>query len=177
MQYKYVNNLDNLNDIQIGNHENTVLCAINEYTDRIRRPSGINRFSILSTLSKNNIKNSVLNHTSYFRDLPNYKFVISPEGNGIDCHRHYESLVAGSIPIMEDNPIIREKYEGCPILYTTDYSEITIDYLEDCYLKMLDEKYNFSRLFLSYYEESDVNLIKESGNYWMNMLTHNNWYQ
>ena len=99
----------------------------------------------------NNISNNLINNSTYYFKLPNYKFVISPEGNGIDCHRHYESLMAGCIPIIEkeNSEIIKNKYGNVPILYTTDYSEITEEYLENIYDEYLDKQFNFSKLYLS----------------------------
>ncbi len=58
---------------------------------------------------------------SYFNSLPHFKFVISPEGNGIDTHRTYEALIFGCIPIVEYDINIQKKYEGCPIIFTKDY--------------------------------------------------------
>jgi hypothetical protein len=108
--------------------------------------------------------------------LPKYKFVISPEGNGIDCHRHYEALIAGCIPIVESNEHIKEKYKGCPILYTQDYNEITEDYLKKKYEEMIDIKYDFSRLFLPFYKPEVKKIIKDCGNYWINHTTKTKWY-
>jgi hypothetical protein len=165
----------NKDSIQIGPHHTTVLLSIVTNTDQYRRCVGINRRVILDNLRKNNILN-VLDRSTYFEKLPTYKFVISPEGNGIDCHRHYEALFAGCIPIVEYNAIIEEKYKGCPILYTTDYSEITEEYLLQKYKEMIDETYDFSRLFLSYYDIAMQKTIKECGNFWMRKLTNKVWY-
>jgi hypothetical protein len=85
-------------------------------------------------------------------------------------------LFAGCIPIVEYNAIIEEKYNGCPILYTTDYSEITEEYLLQKYKEMIDETYDFSRLFLSYYDIAMQKTIKECGNFWMRKLTNKVWY-
>lgn len=178
MSWQYVHNFQKGEKIQFGSHSNLVLCAISWGTDQRRRPSGVNRRSILATLSANGIPNQMIHHTQYFDALPSYKFVISPEGNGIDCHRHYEALLAGCIPILERNPFIEEKYKGCPILWTTDYSEITPEYLEKVYLEMLDKTYEFSRLFLSSYDEETQRNIKESGNFWLKRIdaTRCTWY-
>jgi hypothetical protein len=131
---------------------------------------------ILFNVSRNGIVNRQVSGSQYFDELPSYKFVISPEGNGIDCHRHYEALMAGCIPIMEDNPLIREKYKGLPILYTKDYSEITPYYLEQKYREMLDQTYDFSKLFLSSYSLGQQDLIKANGNYWVKRLCSKTWY-
>ncbi len=83
----------------------------------------------VNNLHKNGITHRLIEHTQYFETLPSYKFIVSPEGNGIDCHRHYEALIAGCIPIIEYNTQTEEKYKNCPILYTKDYSEINEEFL------------------------------------------------
>jgi hypothetical protein len=178
MSWQYVLNHHKNEKIQQGEHNNTVLCAVTTTTDKRRRPFGKNRVGIVNTLSKNGIHNRLIDHEKYFDTLPSYKFVISPEGNGIDCHRHYEALIAGTIPIIERNPLMEEKYKGCPILWTDDYSEITTSYLEQKYDEMVSQEYDFSRLFLSYYDTETQKKIKESGNYWLNRIHYigRSWY-
>lgn len=156
---------------QFGNHTNTAMLSINTWTDSKRRPTGKNRQSIANTLLANGIQNTPCSPDMYYESLPSYKFVISPEGNGIDCHRHYEALLAGCIPIVERNPLVEEKYRGCPILFTDDYSEITPAYLDAKYEEMKTAVYDFSRLFLDYYSPETQAEIKRCGNYWMLRLT------
>lgn len=161
-----------LDEMFFGSHENLVLCAISPRTDKCRRQnSPVTRESILETLKNNNINNQTIDQVEYFKTLPTYKFVISPEGNGIDCHRHYESLLAGCIPIVEDNLFMRQKYNGLPILYTRDYSEITTEYLEKKYEEMIDKEYDFSRLFYSFYPENIQIIMKKCGYFWVKFHT------
>lgn len=183
MCYEYSKLVKNLNEseyisTQIGNHCNVINCSINSTTDqRKRSTNSINRSNILKTLEINNICNNLIDNSMYYFKLPNYKFVISPEGNGIDCHRHYESLMAGCIPIIEkeNSEIIENKYGNVPILYTTDYSEITEEYLENIYDEYLDKQFNFSKLYISNWSQKDIQLIKHRGNFWctkMNVFPH-----
>jgi len=167
----------NNNEYQpIGPHDKTVLCAIKPHTDSYRRQrTGRPRF--LQILASNGIHNQHLDPKSYYDALPRYKFVISPEGNGLDCHRHYEAFLAGCIPIMEENEKIRQKYEGCPILWTRDYSEITENYLLQKYKDMQDEVYNFERLFLDFYTPEQVQEIKTCGNFWIQKMVGFPWYR
>jgi hypothetical protein len=176
MQYSYMDNYHKGDRIQIGNHGKTVLCCISASTDSRRRPTGKNRQSIINTLINNNIHNVSLNASNYFDTLPEYKFVISPEGNGIDCHRHYEALIACCIPVIEYNPMTEEKYVGCPILYTNDYQEITEEYLLEKYNEMIDKRYDFSKLFLSYYNDETQQYIKHCGNFWTYTFTEKYFY-
>jgi len=176
MQYSYMDNYLKGDKIQIGHHNKTVLCCISTGTDSRRRSTGINRQSIMNNLINNNIHNEGLHSSDYFDILPDYKFVISPEGNGIDCHRHYEALIAGCIPVIEYNSMTEEKYAGCPVLYTHDYSEITEEYLLQQYDILIDETYDFSKLFLSYYNDDIKQYIKQCGNFWTCRFTNRPYY-
>lgn len=181
MSYGYSRLMKNINEqgyisTQIGNHDKLVNCSISAETDNRRRGNNlVNRKNIIKTLMINNIFNENIDNSIYYYNLPKYKFVISPEGNGIDCHRHYEALMAGCIPIVESNSLINEKYGDVPILYTTDYSEITKDYLENIYNEYLDKQFNFSKLFIDNWPEQERKLIKERGNFWcirLNRIPH-----
>jgi hypothetical protein len=177
MGYTFNNYLGTYEEAQLGSHSHTVLCAINTTTDSVRRGRNqVRRVNIAQTLERNGIGNMYIDAIQYFRALPQYKFVVSPEGNGIDCHRHYEALMAGCIPIIERNPGIEEKYRGCPILWTTDYSEISCDYLNGKYQEMIDKEYDFSRLFMRSYPEPLQDQIRANGNYWGMRLTGRPWY-
>lgn len=169
MSYLYNKFSDEEKDnFQIGKHNKLLLCAISDHTDQRRRgESKINRKIIIKNLENNKFENKKINPNYYFKNLSDYKFVISPEGNGIDCHRHYEALLSGCIPICEFNEKIKEKYKNLPILYTKDYSEITENYLESKYNEFLEKEYDFSRLFLSHYTKNEQNIIKKKCNYWL----------
>ena len=153
------------------------LCAINVGTDQRRRGAHpICRKTIVETLLNNGFQNTAIETDKYFEELPKYRFVISPEGNGIDCHRHYEALMAKCIPIVEDSALVRAKYGNAPILYTRDYSEITQDYLEQKYAEMLDQRWDFSNLFMASWSPEEQLLIQFRGNFWCEKLTGRPWY-
>jgi hypothetical protein len=143
--------------VHIGPHDKLLFCGISARTDSGRRPNAPNRASFLKTLASKGIWNKPYADTNYYySQLPKFKFVISPEGNGIDTHRTYEALVAGCIPIVEECPEMREKYGRCPILWTTDYSEISNGYLTAKYNEMIDRTYDFSPLFHDFYEGDEL---------------------
>jgi hypothetical protein len=174
---RFFGNGGTLADFQLGTHERTAMLAINPHTDARRRGDQPRcRAAYVQTLARNGFLNASFEHEDYFRQLPHYKFIISPEGNGIDCHRHYEALVAGCIPIVERHAGIAEKYAGCPVLWTDDYSEITEEYLQKKWDEMLDCEYDFSKLLLCAYSEADRAQIKANGNYWCTRLTDHPWY-
>ena len=98
-------------------------------------------------LKKNRIENVYLHHNDYFQQLPSYKFVISPEGNGIDCHRTWEALYVGSIPIVIKNNIYNN-WSDLPILQVSSYSDITQDLL-DTFIK---QTYSYKKLSIDYWK-------------------------
>ena len=100
-----------------------------------------------------------LSPDEYFKNLGKYKFVISPEGNGVDCYRHYETWISKGIPIIEYNPFIEKKYSTLPILWTRDYGEINDNYLNDKYNSFLNKEYDFRRLLRTQYKPEIQNLI------------------
>lgn len=57
-----------------------------------------------------------------------YSFTVSPHGNGLDCHRTWEDLVLGCIPIVKTSPI-DYLYDGLPVAIVKDWDEITRDKL------------------------------------------------
>lgn len=163
--------------LQIGMHQDLVLCALSPRTDGVRRLDPPNRESIIQTLKENGISNQHVDTQQYFEALPRHKFIISPEGNGIDCHRHYEALMAGSIPVVEYNSDLQHKYGDCPILYTNNsYQDITAEYLETMYHEMLDRTYDFSHLFLAFYDKATQDKIIAEGNFWCEKLAGRKWY-
>lgn len=64
-----------------------------------------------------------------WREKTRYAFVVSPHGHGLDCHRTWESLVLGNIPIVKRSSL-DPLYEGLPVAIVDDWREITASNLE-----------------------------------------------
>ena len=136
-----------------------VLCAFNATTDQERRghlPK--NRRSIAETLAALGAPNVSLSPAEYYAALPRHRFVVSPEGNGVDCHRTYEALLAGCVPILERNEVTQRKYAGLPVLYTDDYSDLAALTAD------VDLEYDFAPLLVSHYAQAAT--IRACGDYW-----------
>ncbi len=177
MGYKFIDfKYEPMMTFQIGPHNKLVLSAFDPTTDARRFHTDGCRSKIAERLAKQGIENQPIPHDIYIRSIPSYKFVISPEGNGIDCHRHYEALLAGCIPVVEDNLLIREKYKGCPMVFTKDYSDITPERLEQLYGEMIDQTFDFSKLLMVSHSEEIQLLIRANGNHWGRTLRCSDWY-
>lgn len=70
-----------------------------------------------------------LRRSELWREKTRYAFVVSPHGNGLDCHRTWESLVLGNIPIVKRSSLDR-LYEGLPVVIVDDWQEITAENLQ-----------------------------------------------
>jgi hypothetical protein len=77
-----------------------------------------------------------LNNTdydSYISSLSQHKFAISPEGNGIDCHRFWEALYLKTIPICKPNITVNYYAKYFPIVILNDWDDLDISKLDDIY--------------------------------------------
>ena len=55
-------------------------------------------------------------------------FTLSPRGGGLDCHRTWEALVLGSVPVVKSSPL-DPLYAGLPVLVVGDWTELTVERL------------------------------------------------
>jgi len=83
-------------------------------------------------------KESNISKTEFYNKISKSKYIISPEGTGIDCHRIYESIYLNSIPILENNAM-DSFYKDLPVMIVKDWGEITKEYLENNYDKYLNK--------------------------------------
>ena len=88
----------------------------------------------------------------YISNVYNHCFVISPQGNGIDCHRTWETLYMGSIPIVKRSHLT-EFFSALPILIVEDWSVITEELLSIVYDEIKSRDYDYSKLTLSFWEK------------------------
>jgi hypothetical protein len=71
------------------------------------------------------IQSNSLDQEGYWRTLASYKYVISPPGNSIDCHRIWESLYLGTIPICLTD-IALKSFEDLPIIFIDTFSKTSL---------------------------------------------------
>jgi len=79
-----------------------------------------------------------------------YAFTLSPFGMGYDCHRTWEALALGSVPILHTSPL-DPLFEGLPVLIVEDWSEVTPAKLEAERKRFAEEIFDFSSLYLEYW--------------------------
>jgi hypothetical protein len=79
-----------------------------------------------------------------------YAFVISPHGNGLDCHRTWEALVLGCIPIVRTSPL-DSLLEGLPVLIVNEWSDITTELLRRIVEEFQYKQFQLEKLTLQYW--------------------------
>jgi hypothetical protein len=61
---------------------------------------------------------------SWRRQRSHHRFVLSPHGNGLDCHRTWEALCLGCIPIVRTSPLDR-LWAGLPVWIVDSWAQVT----------------------------------------------------
>jgi hypothetical protein len=101
-----------------------------------------------------NCEKNILSFEEYLLKLKSHKYTISPAGNSIDCHRIWESIYIGVIPIVESHKSLEQFYD-LPILVVDSFEEVTEQLLETKYEEIKSK--NIHKSLFSYYRK----LIKE----------------
>lgn len=110
------------------------------------------RASIENSLYENGFtKNESKDWENYIKDLSTHKFAVSPEGNGIDCHRVWECIYVGCIPIIKKNSIMFEFFKDLPILWVQDFKCITNEFLIQEYNLFQYSQFNIEKITMKYW--------------------------
>lgn len=115
------------------------------------------RAAINEEVSRNfdyTIKNSYnKEHRSHFIEAAESKFILCPSGLGYDTYRLWETLLLGSIPIVESNSGFDRTYSMLPVLVVKNFSYVTPQLLNKAYpcFEKYIHSFQFSQLHLEYW--------------------------
>ncbi|NDE54703.1 MAG: hypothetical protein EB069_09035 [Actinobacteria bacterium] len=89
-----------------------------------------------------------------YDDWSSYKFILSPFGAGIDCHRTWEALILGVIPIVKTS-LLDPLFENLPVLIIEDWGELSARFLETQFERLDPSKNHFdtNKLTLSWWTD------------------------
>jgi hypothetical protein len=90
--------------------------------------------------------------TANWNLMTKYSFVLSPAGVGLDCHRTWEALCLGCIPIVKMVNFTK-LFEDLPVLMVTDWSEVTDELLQKTLATFSERTFNYDKLTLGYWTE------------------------
>lgn len=91
------------------------------------------------------------NHEEYLKKMAQAKFILSPAGNGLDCHRTWEALLVGAVPIIE-NSTLDELFVDLPVLIINNWQDITREYLEKKYIEMQQKEYDYNKIYFEFWK-------------------------
>lgn len=87
----------------------------------------------------------------YLDNVYNHKFMICPEGNGIDVHQPWECLHVGTIPIQKRN-INNQFYTDLPICFIDNWVDLTEEFLETEFMRIRCQEWNMSKITFEYWK-------------------------
>ena len=97
---------------------------------------------------------------AFIYDVARSKFVLSPQGAGIDCHRTWEALLLGAIPIVPSTTI-NKLYEGLPVLIVDDWNMIIQEYLDEKWLEFQEKEFTKERMMADYWLDMIKNVQEQ----------------
>jgi len=123
-----------------NNKKMTIFCDAHLSATHSRRKE-------LKPLLEKNIFMNFLDKTVSYEDVAklyaSHQFVLSPRGNGIDCHRTWEVFLLGSIVIVESSSLDSMFLENnLPVIIVNNFSELNewtindLEHLKNKYLSM-----------------------------------------
>ena len=139
--HKKNGHIDYYNPVKLSNSKKdkkNILFASFSVNTEVRK----NYEKILNKYGIFNMNNLSLDE--YRKKLGNSYFVISPPGNGIDCHRTWEALYHNAIPVIE-NKYNLFSHINLPIL--------GVNNLEEFFNYSLEKKYNIYKNLMFKYNE------------------------
>ena len=101
------------------------------------------------------INDSFTPRTINWQKISNYSFVLSPFGIGMDCHRTWEALCLGCIPVVKAANFSK-LFEDLPVLIVNDWNEVNRELLNTTIENYKTKTFNYKKLQLKFW----VNKIK-----------------
>ncbi|HBR70713.1 TPA: hypothetical protein DIC20_01360 [Candidatus Dependentiae bacterium] len=93
----------------------------------------------------------------YLKDLSRSIFVLSPSGHGLDCHRTWEALLLGAIPIVKTSSL-DPMFQDLPVVIVKNWEELTKEFLEQKLQEFKKLPFNMEKIYFGYWK----NLIQET---------------
>lgn len=84
-------------------------------------------------------------------NMAQYAFVVSPHGNGLDCHRTWEALCLGCIPIVKTSGL-DPLFADLPVWIVQDWSDVSIESMNNMLDVFRKTNYNYTKLTLAYWK-------------------------
>jgi len=87
-----------------------------------------------------------------WKNMVKYAFVVSPQGNGLDCHRTWEALCLGCYPIVKTsglNPL----FDDLPVWIVNEWADITSETMQARLVEFQSKTFKLEKLTLKYWQD------------------------
>ena len=101
------------------------------------------------------INNGIKLYKDFYQEIAESAFVLCPSGLSMDSYRLWETLLLGSIPVVESNPGLDRTYSNLPVLVVKNYSDLNPKLLRksyECFYKNAD-RYKYNHLTTTYWHQ------------------------
>jgi hypothetical protein len=113
-------------------------------------------------------------NNDFLSALLSHYFVLCPPGNGVDTHRLWETLAAGSYPVIWISEAMRP-FESLPIVFVNHIEEITLDFLKKQLPQLEEKKKNLFMLEMLFWKHKIQQ--KKQNLYGREMMSWHQWLQ
>lgn len=112
-----------------------------------------------------------IKRSEYWKKMKLSKFIISPPGVGLDCHRSWEALALGVVPIIKSSKLSKI-FQKLPVLIVDSFEEINDELLRSY---KLQNNYDLKKITLEFWiDQIKMKKISLNANLEKNCLSTNN---
>jgi hypothetical protein len=87
-----------------------------------------------------------------WKNMIKYTFVLSPQGNGIDCHRTWEALCLGCYPIVKTSGL-DPLFDELPVWIVKEWTDVTAENMKQKESEFKLKEFKLEKLTLKYWQE------------------------
>jgi hypothetical protein len=133
-------------------YERKPMCYSNFHFVDYGNKFGYSRKDVIHTIPKELIyyEPTQIERKQSWKNQSEYAFVVSPFGNGLDCHRTWEALSLGCIVIVKQSHL-DPLYKGLPVLIVKEWGDISLELLEKTISDYKTHLFDYSPLTLEYW--------------------------
>lgn len=132
-----------------------------------RKRSGLKKY--FKNFLWSEVISGTLKTSDYIKKIKNNKFVLCPEGNGMDTYRIWETLVLGSIPVAQYTPAFYT-FKKFPIIFYSQKEEVNLDMLNKQFKKNINADRDF--LTIDYWRKEINNYKNHKLNYSLTIFSN-----
>jgi len=112
-------------------------------------------YNVVSKMDYSTVDPHKLPYPQWLSRVQEHKFILSPRGNGLDCHRTWEVMMLKRVPVIKREGSVEHLYKDMPVLFVDDWTDLNQMNLDKVY-----NEYSFDNqdyLTLNYWKNKLIN--------------------